>query len=639
MPLRIRCSTLYQTLWFGMRFWGRIIPDYSGMLYSGSYMTSSFDPMDWIIGNYRWCLPCGPISMGRLFGLTDGDIFDVTRSVTSKPIRFQPTYDYDRITYSSMLRNLAVFESTLSGRSLIAPSTAGEHPIRHASYSGELIVQQQEIPTRIDHFNIFGLDVDLTNWFDRYIVSGVTSSTFPLDIAVSTNYASSGYNFIELLEQLADQRLEMNFYPSGITQRGFISNVEFVNSEDELAVSYSIEAYEHNPYYGITRNATWKVGMLFAKRLVASTITPSTNLPVETLNSLYPIRYEIKNYSGDWPVDRLVFHGSEPDSWGIRRLRPQGLCLTIPSSGAYLRDNAVCEHTYYDLSNDRFLSNFQDEVDRSWSDIVPSALFSTVDAFKEAEGSLNTNVLQNLAKLPQAAKMLPQVKEALNVLGKLARRDVSLLTIKQILDLATSTKLQADFEWRPLIDLITNYLPTLVSTLSSIGNIQKNSIGRGSYFAKLSYVLGREEVTLQTRTKLVMDASASALLSAALGLDGLGFLPKPSNLWDLIPFSFIANWLTGVGGAMRRTEYAMLMAFIPAYYVHTYTITSPLSVYELSALKMTNSSTEPARLRLYYRDVSLYTPSPRDSRFGFGIPTSLPPAGLLGSLLYQLFIS
>jgi hypothetical protein len=136
-----------------------------------------------------------------------------------------------------------------------------------------------------------------------------------------------------------------------------------------------------------------------------------------------------------------------------------------------------------------------------------------------------------------------------------------------------------------------------------------------------------------------MDASPSGLLSAAVGLDALGLLPKASNLWDLLPFTFVVNWFTGVGEAIRRAEYAMFLATIPAYYVHSYTLSSPLSDDELDLLKMSSSISEPACLRVYVRDVTKRPPFPRDTRLGFGLPSGIPSLGSLGSLLYQLIFA
>jgi hypothetical protein len=90
---------------------------------------------------------------------------------------------------------------------------------------------------------------------------------------------------------------------------------------------------------------------------------------------------------------------------------------------------------------------------------------------------------------------------------------------------------------------------------------------------------------------------------------------------------------------MRRAEYLLLMATIPAYFVHSFTLTSPLSSDELDLLEMSSSYDDPASLRVYIRDVSLYVPPVRDSRFGFGLPEKLPSLDVIGSLLFQLFLS
>jgi hypothetical protein len=134
-----------------------------------------------------------------------------------------------------------------------------------------------------------------------------------------------------------------------------------------------------------------------------------------------------------------------------------------------------------------------------------------------------------------------------------------------------------------------------------------------------------------------LDVSERSLVSCFLGWDGLGIWPKPSTLWDLVPFSFVANWFTGIGASIKRAEYATLLLDVPAYFVHTYAITSPFTDDELDTWEMSNaSSKDPLSFRAYYRDVSHYSPLPRDSSFGFGLPQHLPPLGVVGALLYQI---
>jgi hypothetical protein len=291
------------------------------------------------------------------------------------------------------------------------------------------------------------------------------------------------------------------------------------------------------------------------------------------------------------------------------------------------------------LFGNRYLvDQFQHFVETNYRDIAASSCFSAVDAFSEATSSLGTDVLQTLYKVPNIAAAFPKIKEAVSVLGDIVHRDLSLSTLKEILDIATSTVLQANFTWRPYISLIRDYFPAMKSMFDALTVSKSVVIGRGSFRYNFSpEECYRHDTKLVTHTKMVMDASSPGLLSAILKFDVFGIAPKPSNLWDLLPFTFVVNWFTGVGQSIKRLEGSAELATIPAYYVHTYTLTSPFTERELDLLKMSSSGSVAAGLRAYYRDVSLYSPFPRATRFGFGIPSRLPPLGSLGSLLWQLF--
>jgi hypothetical protein len=274
----------------------------------------------------------------------------------------------------------------------------------------------------------------------------------------------------------------------------------------------------------------------------------------------------------------------------------------------------------------------------SFADITPAALFSSVAAIESIERGTSTDVLQTLFKLPEYKSLVPKFREAISVLSKLARRDLSLSTLKDICDLAASTILQSSFQWRPLLQLLLTELPKMVVSLSQIRNESELVVGRGRWvFDFPPGSLGRSAAKLTARSKIVLDVSGRKLATVLFGIDGLGVLPKPSYLWDLVPFSFVLNWFTSIGANMERSEYAALLATLPAYYVHTYTISSPFTDEELAIWSLRSSSSDPISLRLFYRDVSHRSPVPRDSRFGMGLPTSLPPIGTIGALLYQIF--
>lgn len=282
--------------------------------------------------------------------------------------------------------------------------------------------------------------------------------------------------------------------------------------------------------------------------------------------------------------------------------------------------------------------SFTDQVNENWGHLLASTTFSTADAISRMEGSDGINPLQTLAKIPDIAKSLPKVSEAVSILGRLVKKDLSLSTIRDILDLSTSTFLQGNFSWQPYYLLLRDWLPRAGELLPLMFDEKHLTIGYGTFSFQILNDLGRESCQLLTRTKVTVDISLSGLMSASLNLDALGLLPRPSRLWDLIPFTFVVNWFTGAGRMLNRAETIGISMIVPAMFVHTLAITSPLTADELDTLGVSSIGDPPACLRAYYRDVSLYTPEPRYSRFPFGVPTSLPSSGIIGSLLYQLFL-
>jgi hypothetical protein len=282
-------------------------------------------------------------------------------------------------------------------------------------------------------------------------------------------------------------------------------------------------------------------------------------------------------------------------------------------------------------------NSFFKEVDASRKDLLSASNFSASDALVQLEGGVSNNLLQNVAKLPQLESALPQIKEATQFLSHLVKRDLSLATAKELMDIASSTTLQASFQWRPMLEILTTHLPTL-HQLSKKMKEKKITTARGSW--KYTFLDGElsRPAKLTARTKIVLDESPRGLLAAFLGVDAFGIFPKPSNIWDLLPFSFVANWVTGVGNGIRRAEYASVMLGLRAYYCHSYTVEAPFTAVELENWSLSSSGRNELSMRVYYRDISLYAPLPRNSRFGFGLPTSAPPLGVVLALLDQLFI-
>jgi hypothetical protein len=455
-------------------------------------------------------------------------------------------------------------------------------------------------------------------------VNGISPLTGNYLTEVTSN---ATHNLIDLLDQLVNSNgIHSVRVLGGLSHFLWLHGCSYEDSESSLSVRYSIQL---RVFVGTRwEEYNWTTSYFWEKSFPEPGVTPVVDSSYH-VEYTTPFRIRMEGISTTDGTDTTGFDYTSP------LLRAGPIILGYQQSDPVL-DRSILEDVYQSLSNNRFLYSFEGAVNKHWRGITSSAAFSAVDAFRQAEGQLADFQLQSLQKLPDIASAIPNLREAVDLLGKLMHRDLSLLTLRELLNLVTSTVLQANFQWGPYYRIITEILPNIRATLDNLSNEHDMVIGRGSYHTTLSNVLGRKTVSFTVRSKVVMDGHSFSMLASVLNLDSFGLLPKPSNLWDTLPFSFVANWFTGVGDAIRRAEYGLLLATIPAYFVHSYTLSSPLTEDELDLLGMSNGRDHQASLRIYYRDVSHYSPFPRDSEFDFGIPRGFPPLGTLGSLLYQL---
>jgi len=574
--------------------------------------------------------PTATRPIGHLFGFPES----VSR-YTDIPISFpvtttkEPYLGYDVKMYSSFLRNIQLFGAFLTGNSLKWPRPFGEHYCRHYTFSGEFITEQADVPFVTTSVDFYGYTIPVRSTDGHLYDVCTVNSVHPLSVTVTPTLTTAhNCDVLMLLDELMKFEVTSEWALDGSHHwTRTMSNLQYEYTSDSLRISYHMWALLHE---GIIVDE-WDSIITFRFLRSADASEPEVDQVFTShLGTFTSARFEYLNATTSYPYDD---GGRKSESCDLGHTFP--ICLSLPNplvAGEEVRINV----TVNDLLSSRFLDKFRVDVEAKMYDITSSCIFSAADAFKSIEGSLGVNVLQDLQKIPSIVSALPQIKEGLDVLGKISRRDLSGSTFREILDLATSTKLQGDFQWRPFLGLFTDYLPRMLSTIRTIGLPSGRVVGYGSRSFRLHNVVGRAEVNLLTRTKIVMDSSSSGLLSASLGLDALGLLPKVSNLWDLIPFTFVVNWFSGIGEAMRRAEYSTIMASIPAYFVHSYLVTSPLTPFELEKLSLSSSSASPASMRLYFRDLTSYNPYVRDNGLGLGMPASLPPIGTLGSLLYQL---
>jgi len=575
----------------------------------------------------------GVSSLSRVYGFksTGEAIADV--SVGNRPHLFSNAVTHNQAVYGSILQNLQLFGEALGfgSTSIVVPSS--EKPMRHETYSGELIIDRQVLHESVAAYQFYDTSVDIrcTNGLLRQFVT--LSNISPPQGVISGWNAGNTCTWCvdDLFDKLRGNTVHSLSAADGQLTLRSMSNFSLETSDFGLEVSYHM--LSQNLVDGVY--CEWDSSVYVPFQYPDVTIEPVVTGSYSTVyggNVRYRY-YNGKTNSSSPDIGRLF---DSYNGGGAHRSFPVVLSDASSDLTVILRESDMAISS---LADDRFLQPFVRDVYADFRSVATSSAFSASDAVKSLEGYLGINILQNLQKLPSLASAIPQLRTAVDLAGRLLARDLSFHTWKDIVSLVTSTHLQNSFQWQPIVRLITEYGPKLAATFSVLGLRTGDTVGYGSFRAELHNKLGRKDVTLLTRTKIVLSSDIPSWLTALTGVDALGLLPKPSNLWDLIPFTFLVNWFTGVGEAIRRAESTILLSTLPAYYVHTYTLTSPLTEDELVLLKASSDRSRAASLRIYVRDVTTFTPAPHDSHLDFGIPQGFPSYGTLGSLIWQLFFS
>lgn len=558
--------------------------------------------------------------------------------MSTPPVVFKSADSYDESAYGNPYHNaLRVVQYAFSGMpKSFFPAYHNENFARHVNVSGHLLPKSSSVTFSKQTVNAHACNIPNVAAVNLMIDKMVFRSSNPIRCDADTGYTADNRNFdlLNCLEIVKNSVIS----GSGITGIGGAQWKMTVSDLDYQVDDRVISIWYHTEATHITYTNEWWRWDSFVKITLPLVTTPSAIPGINTKVELYPgsdivCDFTFTNFSrfSAHFGDSVSSASSKRNLWTERCALTWVTSTSVTDFGTPWVNKVVASPVLNKLRDD-----FKERVNDSWGDILPSSAFSAVDAVSKLSGSVDNNVLQTIYKIPDIAKAMPDLQAAVDLLGKLVRRDLSFATLRDIADLATSTHLQASFTWRPYYELIFKYWPIMATLLPTMLSDKHLEVAYGRFAFTISNDLGRSQVYLVTRTKVVVDITLSGLMSSAYTLDSLGVFPTPSRVWDLLPFTFVVNWFSGVNTMLRRLEVMGVSSLVPMYFVHTYTLTSPFTGAELTALGAVSTGDPSAGLKAFYRDVSRRPPFPRYSRFPFGVPTGFPSTGLLGSLIYQL---
>jgi hypothetical protein len=228
--------------------------------------------------------------------------------------------------------------------------------------------------------------------------------------------------------------------------------------------------------------------------------------------------------------------------------------VRLPSS-----DKAV---TYFLPRIQRFAAKYQ-------YDIHATSLFSSGDAVSKLD--IDSNFFETI---PEMASYLHLASSGIN----------AVIDVKAVLkgDLSGLLRLCRDaaegyltfiYGVKPLVSDVEN-LASIMRSEIIMRSKEKYRVARGSFSHTFDAVyaseIGEGKLSLLSSSKVVING-LSALADVFVGLGQVGFKPTLKNAWDLVPFSFVADWFVNFSDRYSDIDNTLLLHVLqPTYFVHSY---------------------------------------------------------------------
>lgn len=256
---------------------------------------------------------------------------------------------------------------------------------------------------------------------------------------------------------------------------------------------------------------------------------------------------------------------------------------------------------------DRPMERFADWVARNHDSFRGTASLSANDALSSL--SSDSNFLESIPELPAVLGYLGNILEFARALNAATKGDPRAFVY--LVDALASAWLAYNYGLRPNIQdeaearrIAHGYANGLIGQFD--GSF-KNLYGKFTWPCNTAGLGMRGEVKLTTRTKMVIKNDASGLFAILLTLNQVGLLPTLARIWDLVPFSFVLDWFTGLGDRFEYIDNAVLRHGMNlSHYVHTFEYTFEANDGSHPYSQFAN--VEEPRWIVYRRETSLFHP-------------------------------
>lgn len=562
-----------------------------------------------------------------------------------------PDHAFDDGRYLGISNSFSLLLDTLNSSSRIGTVPANEYETHHVQHVGEYLPQ-----TLDDWYDLSGSTTKGLPLFPSYTYRQDLPSIYanPHSIMKAANsYELAGWSLgipavkvLTVLQDIDNYVHGFGGYGGVVPYYGWysyarVNEFSYEYSMNRLEVSYdmtwhydsNLGTVVSNPLWGWTHSNRITIFPYSAGPNSVATIAgtqSSLDYPmgigdVRVIHSPFILRCILDStvtaiYQSGSPYPHYTPAVGQHDQFTIDRYDFKAFSFpstSSPSPIPLVLERIRRESTWY---------GFQAKLDEYLSDIRASAYFSTSDALDSLNISVQTNLLEPIAEIRDLLKIFPDLPRVFRLIRN-ARRGNLVTTAGDLLKLGSSEYLRFIFGTAPTLSVIGTDLPRLVEVLDVLSKLDPSDhlVAYGTFSHQIPKDILGFDAELVSKSKVVLANYPSDPLRSILQLNSLGILPKGSNLWDLVPMSFVLDWFLNVGGLMSVIENSSVLSLMSInYIVHSYTVKHMLTDEEVEDMGLTRFSAE-SHHRLFRREVSRVLPPLRASRFDYLVPTRQPP--------------
>lgn len=257
----------------------------------------------------------------------------------------------------------------------------------------------------------------------------------------------------------------------------------------------------------------------------------------------------------------------------VRRVRPSNLSdfSSLTGFGGHQREVLIREPVSYMTPNyPRGYIKYNDMDPQDWTSVGAFASFPQVDwqtALRLAVKDQKVNLAQTLAEYKQAQNMFASNATTIaKALRQLKRGDMkgvfNTLNVKpkQLRGSVSNRWLELQYGWRPLIQDLYGSVEELQMGLQRPRyrklKVHKTDENRFERIDTLQVGVNRRKAVIDSRSKTTVKVVAYLKQSSTVS-NRLGFTNPVNLAWELLPYSFVIDWLIPIGDWLNSLDAAI----------------------------------------------------------------------------------